>query len=159
MQPETLEPFHFPHCSHPQHSTGAGGGHPFVPAAGGLPAAVSCAAQPGQRPQQPPPLVPSPCSPSLCSSKTSPEWLENHKQQRHGTHGARWRKAALPPAPSPARASTPWVSARPSSGPVVAPKTQTPHTDDAAASSCSSCPARRRVKPAERRLGRNRAGC
>jgi hypothetical protein len=42
----------------------------------------------------------------------------------------RWRVAALLPAPSPARASTPWVSARPSSGPVVAPKriSRTPTT-------------------------------
>jgi hypothetical protein len=59
---------------------------------------------------------------------------------------ARWRKAVLLPAPSPARASTPWVSARPSSGPVVAPKTHVPHAV-AAASSCSSSPARRRVNP------------
>jgi hypothetical protein len=44
---------------------------------------------------------------------------------------ARWRKTALLLAPSPARASTPWVSARPSSGSVAAPKA---HADDAAAS-------------------------
>jgi hypothetical protein len=34
----------------------------------------------------------------------------------------RWKVAALLPAPSPARASTSTVNARPSSGPAVAPK-------------------------------------
>jgi hypothetical protein len=58
----------------------------------------------------------------------------------------RCRAAALLPAPSPARASTPWVSARPSSGPVVAPKLHFLHAV-AAASFCSSSPARRRVNP------------
>jgi hypothetical protein len=43
---------------------------------------------------------------------------------------ARWKMAALLPAPSPTRVSTPTVSAPPSSGPVVAPlrRSRTPTT-------------------------------
>jgi hypothetical protein len=48
MDPENPSPFIFL-TPYPQHtSTGAGGGLPFFPAAGGLPAAVSGAARPGQ---------------------------------------------------------------------------------------------------------------
>jgi hypothetical protein len=53
-------------------------------------------------------------------------------------------------APSPARASTPWVSAPPSSGPVVVPVMPVPHADDAATSFGSASPAQRRVQPVQR---------
>jgi hypothetical protein len=77
--------------------------------------------------------------------------LKPQATERDGTHGARWRKAALLPAPSPARASTPWVSARPSSGPVVAPTAPVLDADVAAASICSYMPRTTACKPAQRR--------
>jgi hypothetical protein len=71
---------------------------------------------------------------------------------------ARWRMVALLPAPSPAWASTPTVSAPPSSGPVMAPLHMVPHADDAVASLGSVSPTRRRVRPARRRCSGGEVG-
>jgi hypothetical protein len=102
------------------------------------PAAVSGAAPVQDRSQHPPLLL----LPLFLHQNA----LKPQATERMPPMVARWRKAVLLSAPSPARASTPWVSARPSSGSVVAPKTDVPHAV-AAASSGSSSPARRRVNP------------
>jgi hypothetical protein len=70
----------------------------------------------------------------------------------------RWRMVALLLDPSPARASTPTVSAPLSSGSVVAPLHMVPHADDAVASLGSVSPARRRVQPARRRCSGGEVG-
>jgi hypothetical protein len=102
------------------------------------PAAVSGAA-PVQRPQPAPTFLLLPLF--LHQNALKPQATE-----RMPPMVARWRKTVLLPAPSSARASTPWVSARPSCGPVVAPKTHVPHAV-VVESSGSSSPARRRVNP------------
>jgi hypothetical protein len=88
----------------------------FFPAAGALAGGGGELRRPVlDRDELPLPVPLTPASLSLNSTK-------NALARSNRETAAPWRVAALLPAPSLARASTPWVSARPSSGPVVAPK-------------------------------------
>jgi hypothetical protein len=96
------------------------------------------AAPPGPRPRQAPPfllVIPAPPPYHFRLPKSE-------DPERNATHGGSVEMAVLLPPPSPASASTPTVSAPPSSGPVVAPVTPVPHADEAAVSFGSVSPAR-----------------
>jgi hypothetical protein len=138
--PRTFQSLHFslPDPAAQQHQTG--GDWPFFPAAGALPAAVSGAARSKNRSKHPPSPTSSPIPP--------PKPLKPQETERENIHGDWWRKAALLPAPSPARASIPPVNARPSRGPVAAPTARVPYAVVAAASFCSIKPRTAAGQPA-----------